>query len=206
LIWVKFASQIDTLAVPNIRKTPLLITSGFTKLVRAPVYIRLSEVKNQLVQSEFNTPNQTIAVLLEGQFRSLFRNRQANNIIPGANLVLKKESVQTKMIVVADGDLIANEVRITPKGTMITPLGYDKYSNQTFGNKEFIVNAIDYLTNESGLMTLRNKEFKLRMLDKARIRDERFTWQMINTLLPVLLVVIFGIIYNYARKKRYARS
>ena len=206
LIWAKFASQIDTLAVPNIRKTPLLKTSTYTKLVKAPLYIRLSEVKDKMVRSEFNKPNQTIAVLLEGQFPSMFRNRQAKDILPGSTGILRTESVPTKMIVVADGDLIANEVRMSAKGPMITPLGFDKYSKQTFGNKEFVVNAIDYLTNESGLMSLRAKEFKLRILDKARIRDERFKWQMINTILPVLLVIGFGIYYNSWRKKKYAKS
>ncbi len=205
LIWAKFASQIDTLAMPNIRKTPLLKTSTYTKLVKAPLFIQLSEVKNRMERSEFNKPNQTIAVLLEGRFPSLFRNRQVKDILPGSDVTLKAESVPTKMIVVADGDMIANDVRMSPKGLMITPLGFDKYSRQTFGNKEFVVNAIDYLTNESGLMALRAKEFKLRVLDKARIQDERFKWQMINTVLPVLLVIGFGIYYNNSRKKKYAK-
>ncbi|HEY4788712.1 MAG TPA: gliding motility-associated ABC transporter substrate-binding protein GldG [Bacteroidales bacterium] len=205
LVWAKFASQIDTLAVPGIRKIPLLKTSTFTRLVKAPLFIRLSEVKEGINRSEFNKPNQTISILLEGRFPSLFRNRQAKDILPGDDIVLKKLSVPTKMIVVADGDLIANDVRISAKGPMITPLGFDKYSRQTFGNKEFIVNCIDYLTDESGLMALRAKEFKLRILDKARIRDERFKWQMINTVLPVFIVIAFGFYYNASRKKKYAK-
>ena len=205
LIWAKYASQIDTLAISNVKKTVLLKTSSNTKLVKAPLYIRLSEVKNNLDHSEFNKPNQCIAVLLEGRFPSLFRNRQVKDVLPGDVHSLKAESITTSMIVVADGDLIANDVRMSPKGPMITALGFDKYSQQTFGNKEFVVNALDFLTNQSGLMTLRSKEFKLRLLDKTRIRDERFTWQMINTLLPVFLVIVFGIYYNSIRKKKYAK-
>ena len=205
LIWTRYANQIDTLTVPNIKKTPLLKTSVYTRLLKAPLYIRLSEVKDQMVRSEFNKPNQIIAVLLEGKFPSLFRNRQAKDILPEVSAPIVTQSVPTKMIVVADGDLIANDVRMSPKGPMITALGYDKYTRQTFGNKEFVINAIDYLTDESGLMALRAKEFKLRILDKARIRDERFKWQMANTVLPVLLVIGFGLYYNSLRKKRYAK-
>jgi gliding-associated putative ABC transporter substrate-binding component GldG len=205
LVWARYASQIDTLAVPNIKKTPLLKTSVYTRLLKAPLYIKLSEVKDKMVRSEFNKPNQTIAVLLEGQFPSLFRNSQAKDILPGSTVPLLTKSVPTKMIVVADGDMIANDVRMSPRGPMITALGYDKYTRQTFGNKEFVVNAIDYLTDESGLMALRAKEFRLRILDKARIRDERLKWQLINTVLPVLLVIGFGIYYNGSRKKKYAK-
>lgn len=206
LIWTKYPSQIDTLAVPGIHKTPLLKTSQYTKLVKAPLYIQLSEVKDKMVRSDFNKPNQTIAVLLEGKFPSLFRNRQTKDIIPESNAPLKAESLPTKMIVVADGDLIANNVRMSAKGPMITPLGFDIYTKQTFGNKDFIVNAIDYLTNESGLMALRAKEYKLRVLDKTRIREERLKWQLINIVLPVLLVIAFGLYYNSSRKKRYAQQ
>lgn len=206
LIWTKYPSQIDTLAIPGIHKTPLLKTSQYTKLVKAPLFIQLSEVKNKMVRSDFNKPNQTIAVLLEGRFPSLFRNRQTKDILPESTAQLKTESQPTKMIVVADGDLLANDVRMSPKGPMITPLGFDKYTNQTFGNKEFVINALDYLTNESGLMALRAKEYKLRILDRALIRDERLKWQMINIILPVLLVIAFGLFYNSSRKRRYAQQ
>jgi ABC-2 type transport system permease protein len=127
-----------------------------------------------------------------------------NNIIPGAENSFKSESVPTKMIAVADGGLIANDVRMSQRGPMITALGYDKYSGQTFGNKDFIVNAVNYIADESGLISLRAKEYKLRLLNKGKIRDERFKWQLINTVLPVLLVIVFGLYYNYTRKKKYS--
>jgi ABC-2 type transport system permease protein len=201
VILAKFASQIDTLAVPGIKKTYLLKTSGMTKLVKAPLLISLSEVKQKQERSEFNRPNQPIAVLLEGKFPSVFRNRAIQSIMPGS--ILKPESVPTKMIVVADGEMIANDVRTTPQGPVITTLGYDKYTRQTFGNKEFIVNAVNYLADESGLIALRAREFKLRLLDKARIREEQSKWNIINTVLPVVLVLVFGVYFNYSRRKKY---
>jgi gliding-associated putative ABC transporter substrate-binding component GldG len=206
LVWAKYASQIDTVGGnQKVKKTFLLKTSVYTRLVNAPAYISLEEVRRNPVRSEFNKSNLPIAVLLEGRFPSVYRNRLIKNIIPGADANYKAESVPTKMIIVADGDMIANDVHTTANGPMITALGYDKYTRQTFGNKDFIVNAVNYLTDETGLMSLRAKEFKLRLLNKARIRDERFKWQVINTLLPVLLLICFGFYYNYSRKKKYSR-
>jgi ABC-2 type transport system permease protein len=206
LVWARFASVIDTIAGNNnVKKTFLLRTSSQTKIVKAPVMIRLDEVKHNPVREEFNMPNQPIAVLLEGKFRSVFRNRDINKIIPQISSSYKAEGSAAKMIVVADGNMIANDIKITPQGTMITPLGYDKYTRQTFGNKEFIVNAVNYLTNESGLISLRNKELKLRLLDKKRIRDEKVKWQVINTVLPVIIIIGFGILFNRYRRKRYGK-
>jgi gliding-associated putative ABC transporter substrate-binding component GldG len=204
LVWARYASQIDTIATNKVKKTFLLKTSAYTKLVNAPSFISLDEVRRTPSRNEFNKSNQPIAVLLEGQFQSVYRNRPVKNIMPGAETSYKALSVPTKMIVVADGKLIANDVRMTQKGPMITALGFDKYTSQTFGNKDFIVNALNYLTDESGLISLRAKEFKLRVLNKTLIREERFKWQMINIVLPVLLIIGFGLYYNYSRKKKYS--
>lgn len=201
VVWARFASQIDTLAVPGITKTFLLKSSGMTKLSNAPLVIRLDEVKKPQDRAAFNKPNQPIAVLLEGKFPSAFKNRG----LAGNATDFKNISINTRMIVVADGDLIANDVRITAQGPAISPLGYDKYSRQTFGNKDFVVNTVNYLTDETGLMALRAKEFKLRLLDKARIREERTKWQFINLALPVFLVMTFGFYFNFSRKKKYSK-
>jgi ABC-2 type transport system permease protein len=206
LVWARFASVVDTIAGNNeVKKTFLLRTSVQTKVVKAPVLIRLDEVKHTPVREEYNKPNEPIAVLLEGLFRSVFRNRDVNKIIPQTGASFKASGVSSKMIVVADGDMIANDVKVTPQGTMITPLGYDKYTRQTFGNKEFLVNAINYLADESGLLSLRSKELKLRLLDKKRILDEKLKWQVINTVLPVVIILAFGLFFNRYRRKRYGR-
>jgi len=117
---------------------------------------------------------------------------------------LKEESKPAKMIVIADGDIIKNNVRKTPKGIQIMPLGFDRYSNQTYGNKDFLVNCIHYLTDDAGLVELRNREIKLRLLDKTKIRDEKLKWQLINTLLPFLLICLAASITFLIRKKRYS--
>jgi ABC-2 type transport system permease protein len=109
------------------------------------------------------------------------------------------------MIVVSDGDVIRNNVRNTAQGIMISPLGLDRYSNQTFGNKEFILNAVNYLTDESGIMNLRNREIRLRLLDKNKIQNEKLKWQLINTLLPMIFIALFGLSINLVRKRRYSR-
>jgi gliding-associated putative ABC transporter substrate-binding component GldG len=206
LILTKYPSQIDTVGNGGkVKKTILLKSSNFTRLVKAPLGISLAEVRNPVQQETFNSPNQTMAVLLEGQFTSLFRNRMVDNVVTGSQAAFKGESVPTKMLVVADGDLPANDVRMTAKGPMISPLGYDKYTRQTFGNKEFIANAVSFMTDESSLINLRSKEFKLRILDKQRLQEEKLKWQIINTLLPVLLIIAFGIGFNYIRKRKYAK-
>jgi ABC-2 type transport system permease protein len=206
LIFTRFVSTIDTIGNNSkLRKTVLLKTSDYSRTVKAPLFISLAEVKQNPKKEDFNKSNLPLAILLEGQFRSVFRNRNASDIIPGWNRKMMTQSVPNKMIVVADGDIIANDVRITPKGPMLTALGYDKYTRQTFGNKEFVVNAISYLTDEKGLLSLRSKEYKLRLLDKKKISEERFKWQFINTFLPILLVVLFGVVYNLYRKSKYSR-
>jgi ABC-2 type transport system permease protein len=205
MVWARYASEIDTVGEnKKIKKTILLHTSRYTKTVSAPLMINLQEIKKTPKQAEFNKPNLPVAMLLEGKFTSVFRNRMVKDIMPGAETNFKTESTDTKMIVVGDGNMIANDVRSTAKGPMVSALGYDKFTRQTFGNKEFVSNAVNYLTDETGLMNFRSKEFKLRILDKPRIREERVKWQVINTLVPVLLVLFFGIYYNYSRKKKYA--
>lgn len=207
MVWARYASGIDSVGDnKKIKKTCILRTSRYSKTVSAPMYIKLQEIKQTPKQVEFNKPNIPIAMLLEGQFPSVFRNRLVNNIMPGIEVNYMAESIPTKMIIVGDGNMIANDVRLTAKGPMVSPLGYDKFTRQTFGNKDFVTNAINYLTDETGLMNLRSKEFKLRILDKPRIREERVKWQVINTVIPVLLIVIFGFYYNYSRKNKFAAS
>lgn len=206
IILARFPSSIDTVGGSgNIQKTPLLLTSPNTRTVNVPAMISLGEVKKTPSKNEMNGGSKTIAVLLEGTFPSVFRNRSANAIIPGYPGNIIKESQPSKMIVVACGDMIRNDVKMTAQGPVAGKLGYDRYTRQTFGNKDFLMNCIQYLTDDAGLMNLRTKTFKLRLLDKQRIRQEKLRWQLINTILPALLVVLFGIYFNYRRKNRYSK-
>jgi ABC-2 type transport system permease protein len=121
-----------------------------------------------------------------------------------AGLKPQYESPRTKMMVFSDGNLIANKVHEASNGVQILPLGYDRYAKQTFGNKAFFVNAVQYLCDDSGLMELRTRTVKLRLLDKVKLREEKLKWQLLNLLVPVLFILLFGVVFNFIRRKRYA--
>jgi ABC-2 type transport system permease protein len=140
-------------------------------------------------------------VLLEGTFKSDFQNRPVPEGV-NENIPQKNESVPTKQIVISDGDVFKNAV--AADGSPY-PLGYNHYTQQNFGNKNLLLNIADYMTDDSGLITLRNKEIKLRLLNRARIRNEKLFWQVTNTVVPLLLVLIFAIFQHYIRKRKYAR-
>lgn len=205
MVLARFPCSIDTVGSKDlVKKTPLLLTSPYTRLVNTPAMISLAEVSKAPKPEEMAGGPKAIAVLMEGKFNSVFRNRQTSAIISGFNAPVK-QSVPSKMIVVACGDMIRNDVRMTPNGPVVAPLGYDKYTRQTFGNKEFLMNCIQYLMDDNGLMNLRTKNFKLRLLDKQRIREERTRWQLLNTLFPAAFVILFGIYYNYRRRIKYTK-
>ncbi len=204
MIKLEFASVIDTVGEdPDISKTVLLATSPYTKVVQVPVQISLAETGTRPEESEYNRFFQPVAILLEGRFESVFRNRQMPPGVTGSPSEIIPESTETKMIVVSDGDLIRNDVISSPDGPMITPLGYDRYTSQTFGNKNFILNAINYLTDETGLIKLRGREFQLRLLDRKKIRDEELKWKLINVIAPFLIIVILGATVNIYRRRVY---
>jgi ABC-2 type transport system permease protein len=152
--------------------------------------------------SQYNQPNKILALLLEGTFTSNFKNRVPATIAGDKEIGFKDHCDSSKMIVVGDGDIIKNGVRKSTNG--IIPLGMDRYTGQVFGNKNFILNCVDYLCDDSGLMAIRSKELKLRLLDKTRLESELMYWQVFNTAGPILLIVIFGIVKFYRRKRKYA--
>lgn len=208
-VWLRYASDIDTVggAESGIRKTALLQTSPYTSLKATPAMIRLDEVSKQIDRQHFNKSQLMTAVLLEGKFPSVFRSRNAKNLFPEMTEQPLLLSEETKMIVVADGDIAINDLRNTPQGVVpANPLGYDRFSRQTFGNKDFLVNALNYLTDDAGLMKLRNREFQLRLLNKQKVNDELLQWQIINLLLPTLLWIAGGVTYGMWRKRKYGRS
>ncbi len=205
MIKTEFVSPIDTIgARKSIKKTILLKSTRYSRLISIPAIIKLEDINNDIIKEDFNNPHQAVAVLLEGQFESAFKNRILAEYFPDTILDFKEKSTYNSMIVIADGDIIRNDVRITPKGIFVLPLGFDRHSQQTFGNKDFILNAIHYLTDNAGLINLRSKDIKLRLLDKSKINNEKLKWRLINTVIPVLIVILFGIIYNYLRRLKYA--
>lgn len=196
----EFVSSIDTVRAPGVTKTMLLHTSPYTRIVRTPARISLDIMRQAPDERLYNQQFIPFAVLLEGTFESVYANRITPEIAESEDIGFKEESKPTKMIVVADGDIIKNQLA---QGGRPLPLGYDRFSGQTYGNKEFILNAVNYLSDDSGLMEARTKEIKLRLLDKTKVDKSRFSIQMLNLLLPVMLVIIFGFIRYWMRRKRY---
>lgn len=193
-----FVSSIDTVK-NNINKTILLHSSKQSRLNLAPSKVSLGILENPPTIKSYNKENEPIAVLLEGEFESLFKNRlvQKNN-----QIVLKDKSKLTKMIVISDGDLIANDVN--PSGT-IFPLAYDPNIKYTYpGNKHFLINALQYLCDDNGLAHLKTKELSLRMLDKNKVQENKLVIQLINIILPIVLLLIFAFFFIRNKKRKYA--
>jgi ABC-2 type transport system permease protein len=202
----KYVNYIDTVGLdPHIKKTILLSTSSYTKTINPPVLISLREAEQAPDERQFTRSALPVAVLLDGKFGSAFKNRIVTNLVNDRNFRLKEESEKTKMIIVADGDIIRNDV--SRLGNNVTPLtlGLDRYTMQTYGNKDFIVNCLNYLVDDNGIMELRSRELKLRLLDKELIRKNKLLIQAINVILPVLLVIAGGILYSFVRRKMYVK-
>jgi ABC-2 type transport system permease protein len=200
-IKMEFVSSMDTIRAPGVKKTILLRTSQYSRTVNTPVLITLEILEKEPDQRAYVGPPQVVAVLLEGEFKSDFENRIPPEIAGNRDIGFIPLSKPTRMIVVSDGDVIKNQVHYS-KGYPL-PLGYDQYTGETFGNKDFILNSLDYLVDESGLISIRSRSLKLRMLDMTRVNNNKIIWQAFNILFPVLLVLIFGLIRNYLRKKNY---
>ena len=195
-----FVSSIDTIKTnTKINKTVLLHTSPYSRLVNTPYEISLQKALEQPTQNDFNIQQAAIAVLLEGTFESLFKNRinKLSNELP-----FIKSSKPNRMLVISDGDIAQNQIS---RGAAL-PLGYDNYEQRQYGNKDFILNAIDYLLEEDALIAVRTRELKMRLLDTQKINLERSFWQIINLIIPIALVIIFGIFKQYARKKKYSNE
>jgi ABC-2 type transport system permease protein len=206
MVWCRFANTIDTIeARKGIRKIPLLVTSENSRIIITPAIVSLNEVRNTPKKSDFNKSNLLVGVLLEGNFESAFNNRGMNAYFQNT-VIVKEISKPAKMAVIADGDIIRNDVRYTAKGPAISLLGYDRFTRQTFGNKEFLVNLIQYIANDNNLLKLRGHEFKLRLLDKEKITSQRLFWIIINISLPSVIVLIFGFILYFLRKHKYSKK
>lgn len=199
----QFVSSLDTTSVKNVKKTILLRTSDYSKIEAVPAMISLRMLTEEPDIIQYSGPSQSIAVLLEGKFKSDFKNRLPQAIINDKEIGFRDISVPTSMIVVTDGDIIKNQFHI-PQGYPL-PLGFDQFTRETFGNKEFILNAMNYLTDGPGLISLRSREMKLRLLDKTKINSNRIKWQLINLLVPVLLVLLTSILLVWFRKRKYTR-
>ncbi|HPT04955.1 MAG TPA: gliding motility-associated ABC transporter substrate-binding protein GldG [Bacteroidales bacterium] len=199
----EFASSLDTVEAPGIKKTILLKTSKYSRIVNAPASINLEICRNKPDERMFNNPNQPVAVLLEGEFQSLFTNRVPPEIMNNKLIGFKGKSIPTAMVVVSDGDVIKNQFNRSQGYPL--PLGYDQDTRQTFGNKDFVLNILNYLCDDSGLLYTRTREVQLRLLDKTKVEKQKIYWQLTNIFLPIILVIGFGIVQGIIRKRKFTR-
>ena len=200
-----FPSSIDTVKNPGVNKTILLHTTDNAKAQLAPTRVHLGILQGKPNPAYYNQPKLPVAVLLEGQFESVYKNRLSPDFLAASDTVksLKfiDKSAASKMIVISNGDIIRNELR---SDSSVYQLGFYKFTNKQFANKDFILNCIEYLVDNSGILETRNKEVKLRLLNNVKVEDEKLKWQIINVAVPIIIVVLFGFAFNYYRRKKYA--
>jgi len=201
----EFVGTLDTLDTPGVNKTILLTTSRYSKVLDAPALISLDLLHQEVDPKRFDQPGQAVAVLLEGTFVSLFLNRVPPELAGAPEIGFIDKSKPTQMIVISDGDIAKSQVQSSQAGLTALPAGYDRYTGQQFGNRDLVLNAMNSLCDDSGLLSVRSRELKLRLLDGSRVKSEELKWQLINTVIPILLVVIFAVGQFYYRKRRYSR-
>lgn len=201
-VWFQFASSIDTLNNPEIKKTVLFQSSPYSRVLTAPVRVDLNTARLDLQPEMFrrnSKGNFIMGILLEGKFTSNFQYRYDATQTP--DVPFKDHIDNNKMIVISDGDVIRNQFK--KSSGEVFPLGYDKYTQETFGNKKLIQNCMDYLCDDSGIIEIRSKEIKLRLLDKGKIKRDRNFWVMLNIGLPIALILFFGMLNKWIRKRKY---
>lgn len=192
-----FCSPIELLK-NDLKKTVLLETSQFSKSIGTPYPFSLEMVTEETSPKDYAAGGFIpVSVLLEGKFTSMYKNR----VLPFKDSAFRTESVPTKMIVISDGDVIKNQI---DKGAPLE-LGFDKWSNFMFGNKEFLLNSVNYLLDDNGLINIRSKEVRLPMLDKEKVHENYSRTQMLTIALPIVILALFGFLFTYLRKKKYER-
>jgi len=192
---LRFANQIDTLQ-NSLKKTPLLVSSMLTKKVGTPAIVELKSIAKEPKEEEYSSGFQITGLLTEGLFNSMYTDR----VKPFSILNFRKKSLYNKMVVISDGDIGRNQLQ---KGKPFD-LAKDKWTGEQFGNKEFLLNTIDYLLDDNGLIELRNKNIQINLLDKKKAYQEKTYWQFVNIILPLMVLLTFGLVFQYLRKRKYS--
>ena len=192
---LRFANQIDTLQ-NSLQKTVLLMSSMLTRKTGTPAIIALESIAKEPKEEDYSSGFQLFSLLIEGNFTSMYANR----IKPFNIKKFSKKSSHNKMIVISDGDIGRNQLQ---KGKPFD-LAQDKWTGEQFGNKDFLLNAVDYLLDDNGLIGLRNKSVQINLLDKERAYQEKTFWQFVNIVLPLLVLLTFGFVFQYIRKRTYS--
>jgi gliding-associated putative ABC transporter substrate-binding component GldG len=192
----QFASTLDTLQNEN-KKTILYQSSPLSRTESTPKEISLNILNLPPDKEQFNNGNQALAVLIEGSFLSSYTNRIEPLQLNGTSI----KGPENKMIVIADGDIIKNQLR----NGLPLDLGYDKWTNNYFGNKDFLLNCVNFLLDENGLINIRNKQVEIPLLDQEKIADQKNKWQLINIGVPLLYVVVISLLFSWYRRRRFAK-
>ena len=200
-----FPNSMDTVEAEGIKKTVILASSASSRTLSTPAIVSLNSVQTEADVQTFNQKNIPIAILLEGKFTSLFTNRIPSSVADSLGRIYQQPFLATaampnKMIVISDADIVANVVTQN-EGPL--QMGTNQFTKVQYANRDFITNCIEYLTNPSGILAARAKTFVLRLLDPAKIEDQRTTWQIINVGLPVVLILGFALVYQAIRNKKY---
>lgn len=199
-----YANSIDTVGGNDgLKKTILLASSPYTATAKTPCLVSLAITGEKMTPEKFRYKNKPIAVLVEGKFRSLFQYRNLKGVV---DQPFKGESEYSRTIVISDGDMIRNKVYGVGENIRPVPLGYDEYSGQMYGNRDFLLNCVNWLCDDEGWMQLRGRNLAFYMLDKTRLKSERSKWEMINLLVPLALVVVGGMIFAGIRKRKYRKA
>jgi ABC-2 type transport system permease protein len=198
---MEFASSIDTTNSPA-KRTVLLSSSNRTRVLNSPVNVSLQMLKQKQDASLFNSGAKDVAILLEGEFSSAFKNRLTPEMELNSQMAYKDFSDTTAMIIIADGDVVRNDFM----NGQLLPLGYDKYTRKMYGNKEFLVNCVNYLCGDEDLIPLRSREVIMRNLDLAKVEREKTAWQIVNVALPIVIIVLFGVLLAVLRKKTFTKT
>ncbi len=200
--YLRFVSSMDTVKAEGILKTPLIYTSQYTSKVNNPVLVDIDELRSRPNPEAFRAGSFPVAYLLEGSFTSVYKNRLLPEGVASSGY--REQGIPSKILVCSDGDFIRNETN--PQNGNPYPLGYEPFSAKTYANKDFIVNLMAYMTDESGIINARAKEIKIRPLDPVKIENNRWLWQSINLILPLVLLSIYGLVRYFLRKRKYARK
>lgn len=204
-VLTQFASSIDAVGDSSIHKTPLLQTSELTKIYNAPARINLGIINAPLDFGSNPKPFQTVAMLLQGKFESHFKYSLPPQLIQADEIDFREQSPENQMLVISDGDMIRNP--INSADNRFFPLGYEKNAGRViYGNKDFLLNAINFLLDDQSLISIRSKTITLRKLNTDKVLKEYRLWQIINLITPILMIVLLGIVLNWSRRKHFSKS
>lgn len=203
----QFVSSVDPVGEDSlVKKTILLTSSEYSRTLNAPIEVNLNIIRKKINKEFFTKSYIPVAILLEGRFTSIYANRLAPEMYEHSEIAYKEQSFPTKIAVIGDGDIIRNHVKRLGLNRQALPLGYDRYTGETFGNKDFLMNLILYMLDEKNFTQLHSKSIQLRLLDRQSIEENKTIIQILNVLLPNLILIIIGLTITWYRKKIYSKK